>query len=312
MFINASVRDNLSVYRQAFQSAQPFKHVVIDNFLVPDLAKTLLDHFPVFDSSKAMAETGTVGGKAVNEDLVGMGSIYAQFAEYVDTQPFLNLISAITGIERLINDRTFYGGGTHENLHGQELDPHVDFNLDERNWSYRRLNLLIYLNWQWEESWGGALELHSNPRQPEENQIQSFLPIFNRCVIFETNEYSWHGFSPIQLPEDRRHLSRKSLSIYLYTKDIPRSERSASHTTFYVHRPLPSHIQPDRVLTAEDYQQIKVLLQRRDDLIRFYQAREIDESHNLVSLKSHIKRYLSTQYPRVWQGIQTLLLSRRK
>jgi Rps23 Pro-64 3,4-dihydroxylase Tpa1-like proline 4-hydroxylase len=79
------------------------------------------------------------------------------------------------------------------------------------------LNLLIYLNPQWQADWGGNLELHSNPRQPEENKIKSFVPIFNRCLIFETNEYSWHGFSQINLPENQRHLSRKSLSIYLYS-----------------------------------------------------------------------------------------------
>jgi Rps23 Pro-64 3,4-dihydroxylase Tpa1-like proline 4-hydroxylase len=90
------------------------------------------------------------------------------------------------------------------------------------------LNLLIYLNPQWQADWGGNLELHSNPRQPEENKIKSFVPIFNRCLIFETNEYSWHGFSQINLPENQRHLSRKSLSIYLYTKERP-SPRNYHH-----------------------------------------------------------------------------------
>lgn len=301
MFINPKVLDNVLNYRETFEMATPFKHVIIDDFLVPDLAKNLLEKFPSFDPQKAISEVGKVGGKAVNEDLIAMGGIYQQFAEYVDQREFLDLISEITGIEELINDRTFYGG-THENLHGQELDSHVDFNLDERHWYHRRLNLLIYLNWQWQENWGGALELHSNPRQPEENRIQSFLPIFNRCVIFETNEYSWHGFSKIQLPEDKQDISRKSLSIYLYTKDRPNSELSASHTTFYVHRPLPEHIQPNQVLTVEDYEQIQLLLKRRDDLIRFYQDREIKESHDLVSLKSHIKRYVATQYYKICQS----------
>lgn len=302
MFIDPSVRENLSAYRQAFESARPFKHVVIDNFLVPDLARSLLDRFPVFDPSKAIAETGTVGGKAVNENLKEMGELYREFAEYLDTPEFLAQISAITGIDRLMNDPTFFGGGTHENLHGQELDPHLDFTIDETAWYYRRLNILIYLNPEWEESWGGSIELHSNPRQPDENRIISFLPIFNRCVIFETHEYSWHGFSKIQLPEDKRHLSRKSLSIYLYTKEPPEGKTVPSHTTFYVHRPLPESIQPDRVLTREDFNHIKILLQRRDDLIRFYQEREIEESYSLPVLKSRIKRYLATRHPKLWQG----------
>jgi hypothetical protein len=307
MFINPLVYEKSSVYRQDFETAQPFKHLVIDNFLVGEQAQILLENFPSFNPQKAISELGKVGGKAVNEDLIGLGGVYQQFGRYVQAQEFLELISQLTGIDNLIPDPSFYGGGTHENLQGQELDPHIDFNLDERHWYHRRLNLLIYLNPQWQADWGGNLELHSNPRQPEENKIKSFVPIFNRCLIFETNEHSWHGFSQINLPENQRHLSRKSLSIYLYTKERPGQELSPSHTTFYIPRPLPETIQPHQVLSAEDYQQIKILLKRRDDLIRFYQDRELKESQDLVSLKSHIKRYLSLQYPRLWKIIKSLL-----
>jgi hypothetical protein len=306
MFINPLVSEKSSVYRQDFETAQPFKHVVIDNFLITEQASSLLEKFPSFNPQKAISELGKVGGKAVNENLIGLGGIYHQFAEYVQGQQFLELISALTGIDNLIPDPSFYGGGTHENLHGQELDPHVDFNLDERHWYHRRLNLLIYLNPQWQTDWGGNLELHSNPRQPGQNTIKSFLPLFNRCVIFETNEHSWHGFSQINLPENQQHLSRKSLSIYLYTKEPAAGEINPSHTTFYIPRPLPENIQPNQVLSEVDYQQIQILLKRRDDLIRFYQDREIKESHDLVSLKSHIKRYLSMQYPHLWRMFKSL------
>jgi len=311
MFINPLVYEKSSVYRQDFETAQPFKHLVIDNFLVGEQAQILLENFPSFNSQKAISELGKVGGKAVNEDLIGLGGVYQEFARHVQAQEFLELISQLTGIDNLIPDPSFYGGGTHENLQGQELDPHIDFNLDERHWYHRRLNLLIYLNPQWQADWGGNLELHSNPRQPEENKIKSFVPIFNRCLIFETNEYSWHGFSQINLPENKRHLSRKSLSIYLYTKERPDQELSPSHTTFYIPRPLLENIQPHQVLSSEDYQQIKILLKRRDDLIRFYQDRELKESQDLVSLKSHIKRYLSLQYPRLWKIIKSLLRWRK-
>ena len=211
MFINPLVYEKSSVYRQDFETAQPFKHLVIDNFLVGEQAQILLENFPSFNPQKAISELGKVGGKAVNEDLIGLGGVYQQFGRYVQAQEFLELISQLTGIDNLIPDPSFYGGGTHENLHGQELDPHIDFNLDERHWYHRRLNLLIYLNPQWQAYWGGNLEVHSNPRQPEENRIKSFVPVFNRCLIFETNEHSWHGFSQINLPENQRHLSRKSM-----------------------------------------------------------------------------------------------------
>ncbi|MDJ0524224.1 MAG: 2OG-Fe(II) oxygenase, partial [Microcystis sp. M53600_WE12] len=129
MFINPLVYEKSSVYRQDFETAQPFKHLVIDNFLVGEQAQILLENFPSFKPQKAISELGKVGGKAVNEDLIGLGGVYQQFARHVQAQEFLELISELTGVDNLIPDPSFYGGGTHENLQGQELDPHIDFNL---------------------------------------------------------------------------------------------------------------------------------------------------------------------------------------
>ncbi|GFE69651.1 2OG-Fe(II) oxygenase [Chroococcus sp. FPU101] len=278
MFINPTVLNNLDLYQQKFLNAQPFKYLVIENFLQEDLAQKLLDEFPVFDPQKAMNEMGYVGGKAVHENLKEISPLYAKFAHYVGSQEFLSVVSQITGIEKLIGDETFFGGGTHENLHEQDLDAHVDFNYDERRWLHRRLNLIVFLNHEWDDSWGGLLELHSNPRDPECNQVTAFAPLFNRCVLFETNEYSWHGFPRINLPEDKRHISRKSLSIYLYSKDRPQEEIAPPHATFYINRPLPSYIQPGVTLTEHDYQVIRSLMQRRDDMIDFYHKRELKQS----------------------------------
>ena len=140
-----------------------------------------------------------------------------------------------------------------ENRHGQALDPHVDFNYDPATKLHRKLNLLVYLNKEWREAWGGSIELHSDPRRPDGNRITSFTPAFNRAVIFETNERSWHGFPRIILPEDKRHLSRKSLSIYLYTRTRPAHEIVPEHGTFYVQRPLPSRYHPGLELNSKRY-----------------------------------------------------------
>ena len=117
-----------------------------------------------------------------------------------------------------------YGGGTHENLDGQELDPHIDFNYMEGYKVHRRANLLLYLNKDWQEEWGGQIELHSNPRDVENNEITAFNVIFNRAVIFETNEISWHGFPRVTLPANQSSRSRKCLSVYLYTKERPNTK----------------------------------------------------------------------------------------
>ncbi|HEY5862378.1 MAG TPA: 2OG-Fe(II) oxygenase, partial [Casimicrobiaceae bacterium] len=92
-------------------------------------------------------------------------------------------MSALAGIADLIADPTLFGGGTHENRDGQGLNVHVDFNIDEGRMLHRRINLLIYLNKEWDPSWGGSIELHSDPYKPAD-RVQSFVPLFNRAVMF--------------------------------------------------------------------------------------------------------------------------------
>jgi hypothetical protein len=179
-------------------------------------------------------------------------------------------MSRLTGIPDLIADPTLFGGGTHENLHGQSLDPHVDFNYTEDGQAHRRLNLLLYLNKGWDPNWGGSIELHSNPRDPDHNQITAINVLFNRALIFETNEISWHGFSEIDLPEQQQNRSRKSLSIYLYTKDRPANEIVGPHATFYVQRPLEPRFVPGYVLRDSDVAYLKQSFHKRDRMIEFY------------------------------------------
>lgn len=279
--INKEIIDKAPDIRHAFQSALPFRHVQIDNFLDREICEGLLRDFPSFDKKKAIDELGHVGGKAVIENVKSISPLYSSIYDFINSKSFLDTMSDLTGVRNLIADETLFGGGTHENLDGQYLDAHIDFNIDERRMLHRRLNLLIYLNKEWQESWGGCIELHSNPRNPETDEVKSFLPLFNRAVIFETNEYSWHGFPVIRLPQGKKQLSRKSFSIYLYTKDRPAEEVVAPHTTFYVARPFPSHVKSGEVLQESDYQYLRGLLANRDGLIQMYQELLIQKEERL-------------------------------
>src|SRR6202165_2979340 len=204
--------------QSAFQQAKPFRHVAIDNFLVPDNCESLLRAFPAFDEKRATNELGLIGRNAVVERVSNINTFYGPFYQHINAEACLDAMSNLPGIQDLIAAKTLFGGGTHNNLSGQGLDVHIDFNIDERNMLHRRINLLIYLNKEWEEAWGGAIELHSDPHNAVVDESASFLPLFNRAVIFETNEYSWHGFRRITLPPDKHNLSRKSFCMYMYTK----------------------------------------------------------------------------------------------
>lgn len=281
----AAVR-NIETYRDTFLRADPFKHVVIDDFFERSFAERLLADFPRFDPHLATNELGMAGRKAVNTNIREISPAYQELYELIASKPFLEFVSQLSGIPGLISDPRMFGGGTHDNQHGQELDPHVDFNYDESEELHRRLNLIVYLNQEWKTEWGGALEIHSNPRDPRQNRIRSYDPLFNRCVMFETNEHSWHGFPRIDLPDDQRHLSRKSISIYLYAKARPAEEIVPMHGTFYVQRPLPKHVTVGHTLTERDVADLEWLLTVRDGWIRSYQRMELEKNREIAD-KSH-------------------------
>ena len=286
--IRSEITARADEIRERFQTARPFRHACIDGFLEPDIAEQALADFPGFDSEAARNEFGEVGRKAVNTDLPKISPFYARLSEYLVSETFMEQMSALTGIPGLKPDINQYGGGTHENLDGQSLDPHVDFNYDMTTGRHRRINLLIYLNKDWDEAWGGNIALHSNPRDPDTDESVAYTPDFNRAVLFETNEYSWHGFRRIEIPKDAPTRSRKCLSIYLYTDTRPEEEIAPPHGTFYVPPPLPGTIAEGRTLTARDMAEIRDRLERWSHWLEFHQKRELDLSGQVEALSAQI------------------------
>jgi Rps23 Pro-64 3,4-dihydroxylase Tpa1-like proline 4-hydroxylase len=271
--LHPSVEEHTDRLRQEFCNARPFRHVVIDPFLDPTLLTDLMSQFPSFDSGNSANERGEAGRKAVFTNLAQLGAAYREFDRMMRDRKFLEWMGRITSIPDLLYDPDYIGGGTHENLDGQELDTHVDFNYHPTRQVHRRLNLIVFLNPDWQESWGGCLELLPDPWTPG----ASVVPIANRCVIFETTESSWHGFRRIQLPTGK-NLSRRSLAVYFYTKDRPATQTAASHGTVYYQRPLPVNIQPGHTLTDADAAEIQALVARRDKQIQFLYERELEFS----------------------------------
>lgn len=260
-----SVLERVTHYADAFSSASPFKHVVIDDFLRDEFCDELLAQFPSFDEKLAIDENGNVGRKAVREKLPELGGPYEQLDQLIRGTEFLKLISSITGIADLVYDPHYFGGGTHENLSGQSLDPHIDFNHHPITDHHRRLNLIVYLNREWRYEWGGTLDLHRDPYgKAESDEVVSVLPTFNRCVIFETTEHSWHGFETVRIPDKEEIRSRKSIALYYYTEHRPVAHTGPHHSTVYVNRRLPGHISAGTTLSEQDFQTIASAIDVRD------------------------------------------------
>jgi len=307
--IHRGVRERVETLAHEFHSADPFRHVVIDDFFTPDFCRQLISEFPAFDAEHARNEMGHVGGKAVFQNLAQLGSSYARLDQMLRGREFLTFVGRITGIPDLLYDPAYICGGTHDNVHGQELDPHVDFNYHPKTQRHRRLNLIVFLNPEWHEEWGGALQLHVNPwLPPDEDRVKTILPLANRSVIFETTERSWHGFKRIRLPPEKRNLSRRSIAVYYYSKERPVEETAPSHSTVYVPRGLPENFRAGHMLREEDVDAVRALLTRRDMQIRYLYEREIEFSsvvHGILRSKSfRLYHILTEPARRCWSWIK--------
>jgi hypothetical protein len=283
--LHSPLRSSVETLRERFVVARPFRHVVIGNFLATSLCERLITEFPPFDERNALNEMGEAGGKAVVPAVRRISPAYSEFDRLMRAQEFRDWLAEVTAIRRLLYDAEYAGGGTHENLDGQELDWHVDFNYHPTRPFHRRLNLIVFLNPQWNKEWGGCLEFHRDPWHCDEiPPSPAILPLANTCVIFETTENSWHGFERIRVPEDGRFRSRRSIAVYFYTKTRPAAETAPPHGTIYAPRGLPPQLAPGYTLHAVDLENLEILLSRRDRQIRYLYSRELDLSRALTGI----------------------------
>jgi hypothetical protein len=220
--------------RAQFRSAAPFPFIAIDPFLAPDLAAAAAAEIPTFSESQQIGREFD----AVNEknkvqitDSSLFGPAVARVHEALASPEWLEDLSYITGIDHLLADSELRGGGIHVTGPRGRLDVHVDFNFVKDRGLHRRLNILVYLNRDWEKEWGGAIELWD---QQVTECAYSAIPSMNRCVIFETSEISYHGVTPVTCPEG---VERRSYAAYYYTREAPPTWDGQTHSTVFKARP---------------------------------------------------------------------------
>ena len=216
----------------AYLSADPYPHAVIDDFLPADVAERAHAEFPGPRDLAWRRQDNERSRKLSTEDLTGIPPYLRSLLESFNTPPALDFVERLTGIDGLIPDPYFVGGGLHQIEPGGYLHVHSDFNLHDKLKVDRRLNLIVYLNKDWKEEYGGHLELWDRGMT---RAVRRVLPVFNRCVIFSTNDDSYHGH-PEKLTAPPG-VCRKSLALYYYSSGRPEAERSARHGTMYQARP---------------------------------------------------------------------------
>jgi len=214
----------------SFRSAEPFPHIVLDNFLDPSAAQGCLDAFPELESQKWINYTHVNERKFGQSDRAAMGPAIGSVIDALNEPRFLRFIEQLTGIEGLIADPALMGGGLHQSGPGGYLNIHADFtgHPHQQSWQ-RRVNLLVYLNQNWLDEYGGKLELWD---AKVTHCVKNVAPIFNRAVIFRTDLNSFHGHpDPLACPPG---MTRKSIALYYFTEE---AKRFTVRSTEYRARP---------------------------------------------------------------------------
>lgn len=205
--------------RDAFAKADPYPHIVIDDFLPAETADAVFEEFD-------RTEEGWKSYHHYNEakfaltDVSFMLPDTRRLFEDLQSDRFVHVMERLTGAEDLLADPDLDGAGLHRLMRDGFLNLHVDFlsHTKNRHWS-RQVNLLLYLNRGWHDEWGGELELWDEKLT---RCVRSVTPQFNRCVIFRTLPGSYHGNpNPVSCPEAE---SRRSIALY-YFRDEGRTQR---------------------------------------------------------------------------------------
>lgn len=194
-----------------YRSASPFPHIVMDDFLEADVLRAVLADFPSSESKEFFDRDQERYKFQYQPHESSSGLIRNLFAE-LNSQAFLGFLEELTGFKALVSDPYFDGGGLHETKRGGHLGVHADFNVHPQLNVERKLNLLVYLNEDWDDEYGGQLELWD---QQMKECVVRVKPVFGRAVIFNTALDSFHGHpDPLTCPPER---SRRSIATYYYS-----------------------------------------------------------------------------------------------
>jgi len=203
--------NNINEMAKEFIAAKPYPHLIIDNFCNADYIESLHESYPVCDSKWIKYWNPFEKKYALNN--FENNHLYNELFNTLQSVEFVNLMKNITGIHNLESDPYLHGAGIHYMPNGCKLDMHLDYSVHPITKKERRVNLIIYMNKDWDESYNGDLQLWDKEFTKSDKCI---YPKFNRAVIFQTNDISYHGIPKIiKCPEN---VGRKSIAIY-YVSD---------------------------------------------------------------------------------------------
>jgi hypothetical protein len=216
---------NLDALCNSYQTAAPYPHIVLDDFLEPEAAESAIREFPPLDPEQWNNYLHINERKFSHTDPDTWGPTLQEILRELNSDRFVQFVSTLIGVEGLIADPSLEGGGLHQSTTGGFLNIHADFTVHPHNrrWQ-RRANILLYLNDDWKPEYGGDLELWSADMK---QCVEKVSPVANRVLIFSTNEDSFHGHpEPMHCPAG---VARRSMALYYFSVEDDPHVRSTEY-----------------------------------------------------------------------------------
>src|SRR5271154_4731609 len=212
--------ENLAKERaEEYKNAKPFPHMYFDNFLPEEAAEAALKEFPEPKQLTWTEFDRPTERKLAFDEVEKLPPSVRDVLYFLNSRPMLQFLETLTGIQGVLPDPYYTGGGLHQIRPGGLLEVHADFSYHNALRLDRRINVLVYLNKDWKEEYGGHFELWDRDVKRAEKKI---LPVFNRCAIFSTTSLSFHGHPlPLACPPDR---NRMSIATYYYSNGRPEED----------------------------------------------------------------------------------------
>ena len=213
---------------KGYRTNTPFPNIYFDDFLPANVAEAVLRDFPEPKQLSWNEFANQNEAKLAFDTAERLPASIREVLYFLNSRPMLEFLEELSGIQGLIPDPYFMGGGLHQIKPGGYLKVHADFNRHKKLKLDRRLNVLLYLNKNWKEEYGGHFELWN---QDMTASVRKILPVFNRLAAFSTTSTSYHGHpTPLSCPPDR---TRKSIAIYYYSNGRPEEEKRQGHDTLF-------------------------------------------------------------------------------
>ena len=229
---------------ETFNHPELFDYCVVDNFFKEDIANKLSEEIPSFESSFWHEYNNAIELKKTCNDWNKFPPLTYSVFSFLNSRLFIDHIGKASNIDPLYSDPGLNGGGWHIHSNGGKLNPHLDYSIHPKLKLERKLNIIIYLEKDWRSEWGGHLGLYSDTLAGKSKKLEIEIePNFNRAVIFDTTQNSWHGLSRIVATPDGYF--RKSLAVYYLT--IPDEKASERGKALFA----PTEDQSDNVDVAE-------------------------------------------------------------